>query len=299
MWHQGMSYALIAVFLWSTVATVFKLTLRGVDHVQMLFYSSLSSCLILGILAAVKMCGRWQELLPWHYWRNNLLLGLFNPFLYYLVLFKAYSLLPAQEAQPLNYTWPIALSAFAVLFLNQRLHWRNICGLVLAFSGVCIIATRGAIWSLQFHSGIGVVLAVGSSGLWAGYWTINLLDQRDSLVKLFGAFVVGTGFSAIYLGISGGFALNDYRYLWGTAYIGMFEMGITFFLWLKALEASQDRAKTSTLAYLSPFFSLVFIAGVLGERIALSSLIGLMLIIAGVCCQHTRLTKTANSTVMK
>ena len=34
-------------------------------------------------------------------------MGLFNPFLYYLVLFKAYDLLEAQEAGTLNYIWPI------------------------------------------------------------------------------------------------------------------------------------------------------------------------------------------------
>ena len=41
-------------------------------------------------------------------------LGFLNPFLYYVVLFKAYDLLPAQEAQPLNYTWAITL---AILFV--------------------------------------------------------------------------------------------------------------------------------------------------------------------------------------
>ena len=33
-----------------------------------------------------------------------LLMGLINPLIYYLVLFQAYKLLPASEAQPLNYT---------------------------------------------------------------------------------------------------------------------------------------------------------------------------------------------------
>jgi drug/metabolite transporter (DMT)-like permease len=36
--------------------------------------------------------------------------GALNPFGYYLILFKAYSLLPAQLAQPLNMIWPVTLS---------------------------------------------------------------------------------------------------------------------------------------------------------------------------------------------
>ncbi len=38
----------------------------------------------------------------WHYFA---LLGLLNPVAYYLVLFKAYDLLPAHVAQPINYTY--------------------------------------------------------------------------------------------------------------------------------------------------------------------------------------------------
>ena len=38
-------------------------------------------------------------------WQQSLLPGLLNPCLYYLVLFKAYELLPAQQAQALNYSW--------------------------------------------------------------------------------------------------------------------------------------------------------------------------------------------------
>jgi drug/metabolite transporter (DMT)-like permease len=39
-------------------------------------------------------------------WLLSAGLGFMNPFLYYVLLFRAYDLLPAQQAQPLNYTWP-------------------------------------------------------------------------------------------------------------------------------------------------------------------------------------------------
>jgi len=49
------------------------------------------------------------------------LLGFLNPFLYYIVLFKAYSMLPAQEAQALNYTWPLIVVILSIPLLNQRM----------------------------------------------------------------------------------------------------------------------------------------------------------------------------------
>ena len=49
-------------------------------------------------------------------YKKVFILGLVNPFLYYLVLFKAYDLLPAQEAQAINYTWALMLAFLSVIF---------------------------------------------------------------------------------------------------------------------------------------------------------------------------------------
>ncbi|NJK98814.1 MAG: EamA family transporter, partial [Bacteroidales bacterium] len=53
------------------------------------------------------------------------MLGFLNPLLYYLVLFKAYSLLPAQIAQPLNYTWPLILVILSIIFLSKNIRSGN------------------------------------------------------------------------------------------------------------------------------------------------------------------------------
>ncbi|NWH06613.1 hypothetical protein [Desulfobacter latus] len=40
-------------------------------------------------------------------WARGVLFGAINPFAYYLVLLQAYDLLPAQQAQPLNYSYQL------------------------------------------------------------------------------------------------------------------------------------------------------------------------------------------------
>lgn len=284
---KSLIYSLSAVILWSTVATAFKLTLRGMDYLQLLFYSSLTSSLALLVITLItsrqQFLSTLKDIISW----NTILLGLLNPFLYYLVLFKAYSLLPAQEAQPLNYTWPIVLSVMSGIFLKQPLSVRTILGLLVAFGGVFVIASGGHLNMLNFHNTEGVLLAVGSSVIWASYWILNLLDKRTAQVKLFGAFLFGTACSGIYLAFTGSFTLREPEYLWGAAYVGLFEMGITFFFWMRGLSLSNNSARTATLAYLSPFISLIFIAAVLDETIALSSVAGLVLIIAGIFLQQS------------
>ena len=121
----------------------------------------------------------WQRQLGqlWPLFRERpgrfLLLGLLNPFLYYLVLFQAYDLLPAQQAQSINYTWAITLGLLSIPLLKHPYGWRDGIAALLGYLGVVIIATRGDLRSLAFDSPTGVALALGSTLIWAGYWLFN------------------------------------------------------------------------------------------------------------------------------
>ena len=71
-------------------------------------------------------------------------------------------------------------------------------------------------------------------------------------------------------------------------YVGLFEMGVTYILWLAALQLSETTARVSTLIFLSPFISLIFINRILGEAIAVTTILGLLLIVTGLLLQHSR-----------
>ena len=115
---------------------------------------------------------------------------------------------------------------------------------------------------------------------------MSLIDERKNSIKLFAAFLFGTVFTFFFVLFFESFDIPSVGYLFGAVYIGLFEMGITFFLWMKGLQLSNNKAKTSTLAYLSPFISLIFIALILGETIRFSSIIGLVFIIGGILYQQ-------------
>ncbi len=57
----------------------------------------------------------------------------------------------------------------------------------------------------------------------------------------------------------------------GAIYVGLFEMGITFVLWLTALKKATHIARISNLIFISPFLSLLLISFILGEPIAPST----------------------------
>jgi drug/metabolite transporter (DMT)-like permease len=281
------AYGLATVLLWSTVASAFKVSLRHLDPAQLLLYASLVSLVVLGGILALQ--GRLVAALSPT--RRELALsagfGFLNPFLYYLVLFEAYDLLPAQQAQPINYTWAITLALLSIPLLGQRLTKRDLLATLVSYLGVVFISTRGDPLGMEFESPLGVALALASTVIWALYWIYNTRDRRDPLVGLFWNFVFGTGFTLVYVGLFGSLTVPAAG-LAGAAYVGTFEMGVTFWLWLKALKLSENTAKVGNLIFLSPFLSLVLIHHLVGEEIHPATPAGLVLIVAGLVLQRLK-----------
>ncbi len=219
-------------------------------------------------------------------WLGSAGLGFMNPFLYYVVLFSAYDLLPAQEAQPLNYTWAVTLSLLAVPLLGQKLRAADLAALLVSWAGVLVISTRGDLADLSFASPLGVGLALGSTVVWALYWIFNTRATRDPVAGLAANFICGTLYVLAATLLFSDPVVADWRALAGAAYVGVFEMGVTFVLWLTALRLTDSAARIGNLIFLSPFLSLFLIGTLVGETILPSTLAGLGLIVAGIALQQ-------------
>ena len=203
-----------------------------------------------------------------------------------MILFKAYSLIPAQEALALNYTWPVVLVLFSVPLLGQRIGPGSVAAILVSFSGVVLIATRGDLGTLGVSHPFGASLALGSSLVWALFWIFNLRDRRDPVLKLFLSFGFGSLFILATVLLGEGIRIPNWPGFLGGIYSGLFEMGLTFLLWLKALELARTTARVSNLVFLSPFLSLVLIRVLVGEAILPSTLAGLVLIVCGILLQQ-------------
>lgn len=282
-------YATAAVLLWTTVASAFKISLRYLDVLPLLFYASLVSTIILFCLLLFFRKLNLLKTLARKDYLCSAFLGFFNPFIYYLVLFKAYSILPAQEALTLNFIWPIMLVLLSIPLLNQKIKLRSILAVIISFAGVFIIATRGDIFGLRFTNVAGVSLAIGSSIIWALFWIYNVKDKGDEIVRLFLNFAFGSVFIffAVLVLPKVQITLPSFRGVLGAVYIGLFEMGITFLIWMRALKLSETTAYVANLIYLIPFLSIVVIHFVVGEQILFSTITGLILIVAGIVFQKS------------
>ena len=175
----------------STVASAFKVSLRYVEVPHLLLYATLVSTLVFLVVAVwQRKLGQVFSCSPKQYFRSAAL-GFLNPFLYYLVLFEAYDRLPAQEALPLNYTWPIVVVILSVPLLKQPIGRVSLAAIMVSFFGVLVISTRGDLLAFRLSDPVGTSLAVGSTFIWATFWLTNIRDDRDEVVKLLLNFAFG------------------------------------------------------------------------------------------------------------
>src|SRR6056297_2363876 len=281
-------FAGLTVLFWATIPTAFKIALRHLDFIELLFVAILTTLIFL--LAVLVIEGRVKEIFSFSrkQYTSSVILGFLNPFAYYLILLKAYSLLPAQIAQPLNFTWPIVLVFLSIPILKQKITSKNIIALLLSFIGVYFISSEGDPFNLKFAEPLGIFLAVGSSVIWALFWIFNVKDQRDEVSKLFLNFFFALVFLLPVYIIFSEKALFKPEGLFSGLYVGLFEMGITFVLWLKALRMATSTAKISNLIYLTPFFSLIFVHFILGELIHYTTIVGIILVVSGIILQEIK-----------
>lgn len=288
-------YALIAVAMWSTVATAFKLSLAEMSLLQLLTGASFFSTLVLTVFLLFQ--GTLKQALAGipRNTKSILLLALLNPVVYYIILFKAYDLLPAQVAQPLNFTWAITLTVLSVPLLKHKLNKRDIIAIVLGYSGVVFISLSGKSITGELNY-LGIFLALLSTIIWALYWLLNAREERPPIIKLFQSFLFSVPIllciTLIFEGLPETYTIKQ---LYGIAYVGILEMGLAFICWQLAIHYTDKVSRISTLIFLSPFVSLFIINRVLGEPLFATTFIGLALIVIGITIQNAGESEIKNT----
>ncbi len=283
--HRALLFGLGAVLCWSTVATAFKIALSLVDTFQLLFLATLTASVILVTLVALRFGVATLAHNFRNHWRLTLVAGLLNPIVFYNLLFRAYDLLPAQVALSINYSWAIVLTLMAVVFLKQKIQRIDFIAAGVCYLGVVIIVTGGNVESLQVADSMGIVLALLSTLVWAAYWILNVKDGREPTIGLCLNFLVALPVTAF-----GCYLFSDFdipvKGLLAGSYVGMVEMAAGFLFWSAALKLSNNASRVSNLVFLSPFISLVFVHFILEEPVMASTLVGLVLIVAGLLTQQ-------------
>lgn len=277
-------YVALTVFLWSSVAAIGKMLLKDLDSFQVLFYVLVTATI--GLFAILLINKKLKELSKYKlrdYW-NFAYMGFLGIFLYNVLFFAALMYAPAQEAFIVNYTWPIWVVIFASLILKDKFTFKKLIAIVLGFAGVYTVVTNGNILSFTISNVKGNLLALAGAISYGLFSVLGKKQDYDKTASMFLYHLFGLLFSIPAILIFSNIPSVSMQQLAGLTWVGTFTTGIAFTFWFLALKHG-DTAKMSNIIFLTPFLSLVWIYFLIGEKILLSSIIGLLIIVIGIIIQ--------------
>ena len=148
-------YALLTIFIWSTMAAIVKLMLFDIPNLQALSISSVFAFLFLLILNIKN--GTIKELKKYKA-KDYLImagLGFIGLFLYSALYYYGLIELTSQEACIINYLWPLMLVIFSILILKEQLTFLKVAAMLCSFTGIVILSIGGSFssghQSLEFN----------------------------------------------------------------------------------------------------------------------------------------------------
>lgn len=264
------AYALLCILAWSFIPVVARLGQNEMSSLQFLFWTNAFSALALFLTIPFKKYNL-KKLITNTNISFSILLGFLGGFFYYLCLYFGYARTNSVEVLLIQYTWPALVSLLAVFLLHEKLTLKKIFAVVLgAFSAILVI-TKGNFFSFHFNNL--QVLAVVFAGAIA-FALFSVLSKKEFRLNIsfsvFLYFFWATLFSAFAI-----FLWEDPQQIfsfasWSPSTLvsvlvnGIFINGLSYILWIWALEKSQA-TKIAPLVYLAPLLSIFWLVSFFGE----------------------------------
>ena len=280
--------ALLAVFVWGVSFPVLKGLMTVMSPLTLMVARGLVSCLVLAI--ARRRTGGWRaptaEDVP-----ALLAAGLIGFTVNQMFYSWGLHLTTASHSGLIFTITPLFVSGMSQALGHVRLGRLDMLGLALGVMGAGLIIGWPASGAAGGASVLGDLLTVGAAITW-GVWTIlaaPILQRRGTLAGTFWITLTGTlGLVPFALpGLLG----QDWRLPWwafvGVIYAGAAGGALGSLLWYAAVRRL-GAARTAIYANMESFFAVLAAALLLGERVAVTSLVGGAAVVAGVLLTRRR-----------
>jgi drug/metabolite transporter (DMT)-like permease len=233
------------------------------------------------------------------------LMGFVGIFLHQIIQVHALTLTTAVRTGWLIGLTPIWSALLAAAFLRERFGSRKIFGLVLGLVGALLVITKGELSSqvLALPATRGDLMVLVSTVTWAIYTILG----RDTLKRLGSsratAAAMFAGWAMMIPFFVGQAGWQEYRSLSSTTVIAIVFLGIGcsglgYLFWYAALERI-DASQVASFLYIEPLITLVAAVALLGEPVAVSTIVGGVLVLVGVLIVQTTKSRETPDTALK
>ena len=290
---MGRSYLLGigAVLIWSTMAALVKALLADIPSLEALAISGAFAFVFMLVVCLARGGARKIRALRPRDFLVMAGLGFLGLFLYSALYYYGIDQLTSQEACILNYLWPAMIVLFAAPVLRERLTPMKVVALACSFAGVVVLSlgTDGGA-AVGGNRVAGIAACIAAAACYGLFSVLNKKKDYDQTVAMTVIWLVVTACSTIL-----GLATEEWVPIEGAQWPGILWLGLgtdaaAYLLWALAVNSARDSAAIANIAYLTPFLSLIVSALTLGEQIAPTALVALVLIVGGILLQalHAR-----------
>jgi len=263
---MGSFYILFAIFLWSSLGIVVRLS--GIDVHVLIFYSVVTAIIVQGIILSGKNYRK--EFPEFKLLKYPLILGaasFVNTFTY----FYAFKRTTIANAVLTHYTAPVIVAFLAPVFLRERITRAIIISIVIASAGLLVMLN-----GFSFRAGEAAGITAGLiSGFAYAAVVIFIRIYTHSFNPVVLAFFSNSVIAIILAPFVREFPANA---LWSFILMGIVHSTIAPILYFKGLR-TVTASRTSVLGYLEPVAAIVFGVIFLNEVPGKGAIIGGVLII--------------------
>lgn len=270
---------LFLLVFWGSFAGMAKKVLKTMDNYQMQFYIFLIAFLAMtAIFIFTRRFKAIKALKPGEILKL-VLIGL-PSYLYYFFYTLALSKIPATEASVINYLFPVLIILLAIPINGEKITGIKLASIILGFAGVTLMFSNGDFKSLHFTDLTGDLLAFSAAISWALFSCLGKRNSADIFISTYVYNFTGLVLSTISMLVFSDFVVIRGAVTLNILWIGISNFVLSIFIWFRMLK-SCSTALVASMSFITPFSTLLFIMLLVGERIALFQLAGLLVILSG------------------
>ena len=208
------------------------------------------------------------------------LLGLLGTYIYYLFLYLGYAKAEGMEVLVVQYTWPIFIMVLSLFILKESMNWRKGFAVLLGFSGVITVLTKGDFQRVHLNNLSLILLVLLGAFCFALYSVLSKIVREDPLVAASIYFFTAAAASFCSMLFFSTWQLPQSSEVLPVLLNGILVNGFSYVFWIFALQAANATFVTP-FTYLTPALSAVYLVLFFREPFLPSYGIGLILVIAG------------------
>jgi drug/metabolite transporter (DMT)-like permease len=282
--------ALAAVVLWGVSFVATKAALREVSPVTLIFTRFALGVAVLFMILKLR---RESLFPPRDTWPMLTMMGMVGIFVHQMIQVHGLTLTSAVRTGWLIGLTPIWSAVLAAVFLGERFGPRKVLGLFLGTVGALLVITRGELSPrvLRLPATRGDLFILASTVTWAAYTILgrDILKRLGSARATAAAMFVGWAMMFPFFVSTAGWL--EYRSLSSTSviaivFLGVGCSGLGYWFWYAALERI-EASQVAAFLYLEPLVTLMAAVALLGESVAVSTILGGVLVLVGVLTVQT------------